>query len=1436
MTSRSRCTSSSEHVSVMEDSFELIRLQCWHNGRPLIPVFGAGISVESGIPLMRSIGDYLRELRLYLSLIFKTPLTDLQDYGRKYLTQFGWPDRHLLRQYVREQSLSDPQNIHCMQEKLNDSAMEWSELLASLTVSDDSLKDLLFSQLIADARPSTPHQYAAYLAGIMNWQLMITTNFDPLLETAVHEQGRDVAVYELLPHAELPDAALVKKRPSVMKLHGGTYSLLAGSILNVPIPYKTKEQFLRFFPADAMLLILGYSGNDARVLGLIKAVCKQTRDRLAALQDTSEPVTAIWVYRSQLPPDHESLFEAGVRFEQYQGSGSYLQELYTRITSALPVSTTSFRALAHVPPHADNSWLESHVTSNDLKEAQSAVFIRQANDFGTSSALVSNMHSLPRTFDPIWCQLDRIDTVNSLITHLERQFRRVDPDLPVFSLFRRADHENKVPADADLELPEFTKQDARLNWILRAMQRHDYAIAIDGIGEFGSVFNSLPNGRSEDPLRRKELKKLRKFLESLISRSSEFGRSKLRISDTLTNQLDIDWSKHEREIPNAKQLIVFDVSEKISVSFEKGRPHNLNPHIGSPNAMTALRNLISESFARDLLKECRDSDGTSRRSLLVNCADLFWKESKDKAELRILLAVACVFRRSRPVGALRRLVIPLWIHHRRSADPDAWKSFAESPWEEALPTAERDKLGDMLKNLCDAGVMSKQEGGFCWIHRAIREALWSQVEQELGGADSKAVARLHDHVATFYYEHVFRRSKDHEAMVEYLHHRATSLRNGSPGEMVARLSELRTVLSRERDHLLSQSQAETLIRWATHFNESVLSEVESAFKSNSSLRAQAVQLREVFCDLQAEVLRQKSDCKGRINLRIKQIADRVNELKAFFAVNDTQSGPVRRSCQVFQAFLEKMQNALSPFEDPDRWHTYGEIPDDENAKDRVTLRSFVDQTIGVLKELDQNFASEPRNEMIDRFTQKQASKALHRLADHLVDICATATRLGLDGHSNTPQSFTLLKVLRTIAERVESIAATDGRTISPGNLKWMLRLRIRSSFRAMEAALTPITPWRKPKGYENLLRIAEDEFTVGQRNLREYAGVEPRDHQHYACFLNTLRARAAYYHYDSNAEVPSAEQFLRAHELLDSAVAAISSPVSGSEYSALSVCHLHRAECLMLDANHWINAPISNATRARTFILRARNSLSLAKSLLAQGRPDVATWSWFYQLQAQLEHEWLIHPYHLGHDQYSGEDLLPGSDSNMTTTTITEDELKKGCVSVAEIPGRAQSFIQGLRAVDYGLQCARSDPGRVKQLRCLQRQLEIWFWASQHALRRARADGALQGGEDFIVLKHAFRCVAMFADEHADDCEDQTLDDRRGMVAEQIDAIFPNIDLIRPGSAYRLRTAILKVEEAMIAGNRTKSVAAPLIETKSPDADPASKVLVASTSSGVNEK
>jgi len=248
-------------------------------GRAIIPIFGGGISVESGIPVGAQITEYLSRVK-YLS--------DLECWPtREFLLAKGWPSRHELNAELNarhaghwqagpgapgggQQTLTEI--LAATRARLNLEALasevershptlahacrsmgsakhpqqllgelnvlrepkDWMPILQHLTGKNDSLVDSFFDRLVRDRRPSTAHQLIALLSQRLAIRLIFTTNFDDLIEGALREEELRPVVYEIVKGAGFPDLTLVRRHLSVIKLHGEPSACARASISTIP--------------------------------------------------------------------------------------------------------------------------------------------------------------------------------------------------------------------------------------------------------------------------------------------------------------------------------------------------------------------------------------------------------------------------------------------------------------------------------------------------------------------------------------------------------------------------------------------------------------------------------------------------------------------------------------------------------------------------------------------------------------------------------------------------------------------------------------------------------------------------------------------------------------------------------------------------------------------------------------------------------------------------------------------------------------------------------------------------------------------------------------------------------------------------------------------------------------------------------------------------
>src|SRR5215218_5929327 len=80
------------------DPFSVIK-KAWISGRPIVPLFGAGISAGAGIPLTPLMVDYLAKAHWVFAQTHQSGLTGTRRTADALLRS-GWPDPHELNELI----------------------------------------------------------------------------------------------------------------------------------------------------------------------------------------------------------------------------------------------------------------------------------------------------------------------------------------------------------------------------------------------------------------------------------------------------------------------------------------------------------------------------------------------------------------------------------------------------------------------------------------------------------------------------------------------------------------------------------------------------------------------------------------------------------------------------------------------------------------------------------------------------------------------------------------------------------------------------------------------------------------------------------------------------------------------------------------------------------------------------------------------------------------------------------------------------------------------------------------------------------------------------------------------------------------------------------------------------------------------------------------
>ncbi|MDR3401639.1 MAG: SIR2 family protein [Chthoniobacter sp.] len=165
---------------------------------------------------------------------------------------------------------------------------------------DTHVTDSFFNHLIKGAVPSMGHRMIVHFGRILRTNIVLSLNFDDLLEQAFRNAGVEPAVFEVHQNASLPPTSLLGPQTSLIKLHGGRYGLRADFTLDRDPTHRDRAHFRSYFlgedwpietdssqhrerkasiqPRPAArydLLVAGFSGKDRHIRKLIQDALDQ---------------------------------------------------------------------------------------------------------------------------------------------------------------------------------------------------------------------------------------------------------------------------------------------------------------------------------------------------------------------------------------------------------------------------------------------------------------------------------------------------------------------------------------------------------------------------------------------------------------------------------------------------------------------------------------------------------------------------------------------------------------------------------------------------------------------------------------------------------------------------------------------------------------------------------------------------------------------------------------------------------------------------------------------------------------------------------------------------------------------------------------------------------------------------------------------------------
>ncbi|MGV3617531.1 MAG: hypothetical protein ACO1SV_19570 [Fimbriimonas sp.] len=249
---------------------------------------------------------------------------------------------------------------------------------------DPNVIDTFFREVVvAKRQPALTHRMLGTLAGPLNIEVVLTTNFDDLTERGFEMARNPLQLFEITPGAPLPSAALLRNRQSLIKLNGGRFALRADYSVDEPLSIEECETIRSYFLADGLpseasgrvgasqrrqiydshLLIVGCGGVEARTWSWIEHLVRNADDHFKVF----------WIAYSKTDYDviHDKVrnslkdslkFQSRFEILRHSEPGLLLMELYQVLRRTVP-------PLGSIFPSPGRLTLPPRSESRDIEEA-----------------------------------------------------------------------------------------------------------------------------------------------------------------------------------------------------------------------------------------------------------------------------------------------------------------------------------------------------------------------------------------------------------------------------------------------------------------------------------------------------------------------------------------------------------------------------------------------------------------------------------------------------------------------------------------------------------------------------------------------------------------------------------------------------------------------------------------------------------------------------------------------------------------------------------------------------------------------------------------------------------------------------------------------------------------------------------------------------------
>jgi hypothetical protein len=684
-------------------------------------------------------------------------------------------------------------------------------------------------------KPTLPHLAMAHLTELSLCKLILSINFDTLLETAFRLEGLTPSVFEVTKDSDVPDAALINKQLSIVKLHGGSFGLRLGEELDHELDERTRERVLSYFPPNAVLLVIGFSGMERRMMQLLHLATLRSSEgsigpRIIWMrfeQSLNEPVKTMRTGLRELGKEH-LFFD-----EQLTDSGEFLLNLYQECTGTLPKTRNAYSCLssrlAIVSKDYEKLPPGIQVTRAISEDRQVYLFMREEHaplttTYAPSCAISRYANELSRDYRVIWIDLEEHHTVGGVVLDILNRIRVVDPGIPPFLVPANEGAPSPPPPDGSSGL--FPRS---VRAIHLAMRRGRYLLVFDSLEAFGrpeTVHHGLPylpeeRGSSNRSNLINRVGCLTAFLDALLCITYENDdmrhidwKCAISLDHVSPRHLRADTRERAAHVATEiqKRMKMTSFHDQSTVTNTQPTPRVGVYPLGDTPAVVSFPKLPDSPDIiniANLAQTCRsmasfdeflfkaNQDSKFNASLLSNLETMLdsmqsvfkstpmTKQSNasgsatnvDRRECCISLLILSCVRRPRQHSTVISLLTAFWA-------PD-WQTDRKD---------KKKKLRKILSVLAREGVVlrRRKDNGSYWIPRFGHEAVYKLLTERIRPRYLDAITSIkdaidpfhcltglvaiHSRAARHYYLHIYQRSHDTASLREHFYHRISAIK------------------------------------------------------------------------------------------------------------------------------------------------------------------------------------------------------------------------------------------------------------------------------------------------------------------------------------------------------------------------------------------------------------------------------------------------------------------------------------------------------------------------------------------------------------------------------------------------------------------------------------------------------------------------------------